>query len=364
MTEPEWHNVVRVAHLHGGIRAVSDPGPLVRLRPKAADGKEITFRLPTYPALHSALIHLNLNPLGVDFFESEEEIKGYRAQTWRPYHNDLPLRYITHEAEDVWRCLAHAGYQSGDLGFMDISSRVAFEIRATSWRFREISEAYQRELRSLCEMGEFHSGQGTRTESSFFIDFAIHAFLVHACTLRDYLAEFLSRYVLHSFLKGKTKTIQTMASLRNLVLKEAKDKLPIASELWEVTDRQSQDDWLARLSAYRNLSVHSVPLMQAMERRFLFERLFRIDDQTLIPSVCFPLPPDPYSIEALRSKGSIVATIADWVEASTKHMTEQITDPDALEYCHTTLGKLMSLTHKVSNCSPISPTRAVFSLQR
>ena len=363
MTETEWHNVVRLAHLLGGIRAVCNPGPVVRLRPKAADGAEITFRLPSYPALHSSLVHLNLYPLGIDFFESEEEIKGYQAQTWRPYHNDLPIRYITHEAEDVWGCLANAGYQSGDFGFMDISSRVAFEIRVTSWRFRELSEAYHRELRSLCETGQFHNGQGVRTESSFFIDFAMHAFLVHACTLRDYLAEFLSKYVLHSFLRDKTTTIQTMASLRKLVLKQAKDKLPIASELWEVTDRQSQNDWLARLGAYRNLSVHSVPLMQAMERRFLFQRLLRIDDHTFIPSVYFPLPPDPYSIEALRSKGSMVATIADWVKASTKHMTEQITDPDVLEYCHTTLGKLMLLTHKVSKCSPISPRRPVFSSQ-
>lgn len=363
MTETEWHNVARLAHLPGGIRAINNPGPLVRLMPAAADGTEITFNLSLYPALHSSLGQLNLSPIGIDFFESKEEVSGYHAQTWRPYHNDLATRYITFEAEDVWRCLAGGGYQAGDFDFMDICSRVAFEIRAVSWRFRELSEAYHRELRSLCQLGQFHDGHAVRTESSFFIDFSMHAFLVHACSLRDYLAEFLSKYVFNPHLKDKTKTIRTMSSLRRLVLKEVKDKLPIASDLCEITDRSSPNDWLARLGAYRNLSVHSVPLMQAIERRFLFQKLIQIDEATFMPSVYFPLPSDPYSIESLRSKGGMFTTLADWVNASTTHLTQEITDPDALTYCHTNLGKLMLLACRVSDCSPIRPKRPTFVVQ-
>ena len=71
-----WKNVVRVAHLPGGLRAYNPPGPQVEIEPYE-NSKPLIIQLSVYRQLQAALEKLGLPVLGVEFFDSQGQLDGH-----------------------------------------------------------------------------------------------------------------------------------------------------------------------------------------------------------------------------------------------------------------------------------------------
>ena len=239
---------------------------------------------------------------------------------------------------------------------MDIFSRIAFEMRACSLRLRQLSEAYNVELWSLCEQQQFFSGK-IETLNSFSIYLETHDLLRELCTLRDYLAEFVANFVLKSSLNTDDKIyLMSMASLIKQIGKAKVKDNSIASELCEITN-EGEGGWLAKLSAYRDLVVHYVPLGQSTRKEFVVGRFLPNSNLGNLPSIYFPIPSNPFSVKQVRSKGSPFETVSEWIEASKQ---DDDSTPDALEYCLHSVGNMMSLACKIAKEAPISPEMPTF----
>ena len=357
MTANKWHNVSRVVHLQGGIRAISNPGNEVVIIPGPDNKPNKKFNISRYPELIRNLEKQGLKVVGIDFYETEKQLKGHSPPNWRSVYANPSKNYPAWEAEDIWSCLANAGFENGNIEFADICRRITFEIRATNWRLRELSEAYNTELTALCEMKKFNEGTKFESRNSFFISLSTHALLVEICTLRDYIAEFIASYILHKYFPNSNIRIKTMSGLRKKILPIASKDTVFAKELYDITDENSNDPWLIRLGAYRNLVVHFVPLIDATHRGFLVQKILRSKIAENYPSIFFPIPPNPIKIENLRTKGLAFSTVDEWLKASVNYDCDKDAAPDALDYCSEVVGRMMLLANCVAKISPISPKR-------
>lgn len=241
MTTNKWHNVCRIVHLQGGIRAINNPGSEIIIIPGPDNNPNKKSNISRYPELIASLAKQGLLVIGVDFYEMENQIKGHLPPTFRSVNIRQASGYPAWEAEDVWSCLANSGFEKGDLKFADICRRITFEIRATNWRLRELSEAYNTELTALCEMKKFNEGTKFESRNSFFIYLSTHALLVEICILRDYIAEFIASYILHKYLANSNIKITTMSGLRKKILPIASKDNVFAKELYDITDENSND---------------------------------------------------------------------------------------------------------------------------
>lgn len=167
----------------------------------------------------------------------------------------------------------------------------------------------------------------------------------------------MAAFVLSEFNPDKNLRIINLSLLRKHILKASKDGHPLAAHLFEITDKKNPQGWLASLSAYRDLVVHVVPLVQATHRGFLQQRLLDVGIGEKIPAIYFPIPPDPYAITTIRSKGSPFSTPDDLIKASVNFDAEKESAPDSLSYCSFVMGKMMQLLLNVATYSPIGPKR-------
>ena len=329
---------------------MNKPGSQVTIAPLTINNKMASFRLPTFHSLYPILHSLNLTPIGCDYFSCEMEFMGYVPPNWRPYHSDYKKIWLSTDAFHKWSQITHRAFteEKGDIA--DLASRIRFQIEAITWRLREISESYTTELRAQVEQGKFEENKKFSTGYSFKTFLTIHSYLIDASTLRDYLAEFLAEYVFQNYLQQKTK-ICRMSSLRNKVLRLAKNSDKLAKELFEATDPVN-NGWLAELSNYRDLAVHAAPLAQAKNRVFIVNRLSSIKSDKVIPSIFVPLPNNPSLIISERSKGLRGLKFQDWLDRLWNDR-DLNSCKDSLEYCLLVQGKLANLAIAVAELSPI-----------
>jgi hypothetical protein len=353
MTEEQWYNVTRIVHLVGGLRAINKAGSEVAI-PLGSNDPIPTFSIDKYHDLPWALISLGFKIIGIDYYETSQQVQGYYPPIWYPFHADQENKDTSLNAENKWSWLANAAFKAEKIELMDICSRIAFEIRACNLRLRQLSEAYNVELWSLCEQQRFSPGKG-ETLNSFSIYLETHDLLRELCTLRDYLAEFVANFVLKSSLSTDNR-IRLMTSLRRRIAEAKITDNSIANELYEITN-ESEGGWLAKLSAYRDLVVHYVPLGQAIRKEFVVRRFLPGSNLGNLPSIYFPIPSNPFSVKQARSKGSPFETVSEWIEASKQ---DDSSAPDALEYCLRSVGNMMSLACKIAKEAPISPEMPTF----
>lgn len=353
MIEQQWYDVGRIVHLAGGIRAINNPGPDVVI-PLGSEASRPTFSIDQYHHLPWVLQSLGFDVIGTEYYETSEQVKGYYPSAWYPFGANKKNVNASSEAEKIWSQLAHSAFQQGNMELMDLCSRISFEAKACNQRLRQLSDAYNAELWSLCEQHKFSPGR-VETLNSFSIYLETHDLLRELCTLRDYLSEFVANFILADSLNSEVR-IRLMSKLRKQIRKMGITDSSVASEICTITD-EKEDGWLARLSAYRDLVVHYVPIGQAVTRAFVVQRFLPKSTIGQIPSIYFPIPSNPYELKKIRSKGSPFQTKTEWLEASKQR---EVATPDALEYCAHSVGMMMALACKISNDSPIEPRQLTF----
>jgi len=349
-SESTWKQVVRVAHLLGGLRGLNNPGPEIHICSGVPGATLYSITISEYAQLYSQLAGEGLTILGLEFYEHVDQARGIRPAQWRPFY---PGRgWLEEETHRSWREITNSGFDQPTLEIADIAGRIAFEIRACSCRLKDLSDAYSRELQALDRLGELVDYKKFQSEHTFSLYLALHAMLVDMCTLRDYLAEFIANQIFKDWLPKGVTYIDSMAKLRVRLLPLIPDD-ELSQELRRITDSTNENPWLARLGDYRNLVVHVSPISQAAGHTFVVQKRIVTKTSDSLPIIYFPLPPDPESIKRKRRAGGLpFQTFQDWVETS-RINPEDVNAPDALSFCGGNFKLLLDLSHRIGLRSPI-----------
>lgn len=199
---------------------------------------------------------------------------------------------------------------------------------------------------------QFLSGRRSVDRFTWLGYLAIQSFLVDACVLRDYLAEYraliLSQGGQHSF---RTK-VTRIGSLKKQYLDKVIPTLPVDQAL---AGAAAIGCWLHLLGSYRDLVVHFAPLARAGKALYAVCTSLRIDAMATLPSIKLPIPLEPAKISESRTSG------AYWndPEQNYARFLNALENPaaaiDGLDYAHSSLGHLVVLASQLADISPVEP---------
>ena len=344
-----------VLHLFGGARATwgeygASP---VQLRPAVLSGETLEFQAASLGDVIRGCHKLRLEVFGAACVTHKLEFEGMMPSEWRTVHYQPHRAWLCHDAQTCWSRIAYGAAKAKSGRLWDCAARIAYQVEACVLRIQEISEGYATQLSSVVSRNGFSDGSRMNDLWTQAIFLRIQSFLTDACVLRDYLAEFAAAVIYNL---GGSRRITTLAGLIK-ELDRTKCDDTIAGELRQAAQ---PGGWLAQLSSYRNLIIHSAPVALAQGQLWFWCKSIDIPNGTHFPTVRFPLPGDPTAIVEARSKleyddferlAKRFAGPAD-VSASMK---------DALRYAHKVSGELASLALELASYSPIAPVMPVIT---
>lgn len=340
-------NVCRVARLGGGLIAIHNP---CALHADIATGLGAPVLgqvdVPSFPAFVHALESQGLRVIGVEFIQSEFELKAVQPPEWRAF---CPGRgWTVHEAISDWRERSYAASEGGDSEFADLAARIAFGLAAAQERVRQTALAYSAQLRGLQVQGRLTSRAEFEDLFGIEVTLAIHAAFYDFGAIRDAIAEFLAVYVFKLDTTDRSWDMATLA--QKLRGKLASDHL--TNQLLQITSsRSNPPGWLYVMGEYRNLFMHVAPVQYARSTPSAVQEMESFGSLGLLPVLYHPLPVDPASLkrgrlEQLKQRGQF----GD--DADIRHARNRAVEPDALEYLGDTLLMLADLSEQVSTHAP------------
>ncbi len=352
MTE-NWPACGRVAHLWGGAIATNQPrSASVVLWPSTLDGEKAEISLSTYQGFYTDIHALGCHIIGVDFYTSERQVVGVYPPEWRSC--GLPKgSWINWEARQKWSEIAFHSAKSKNGLLFDLSNRIRYQLATVSEQLRHLSCTYQDQLRGKTVKGGFKPLVKFEDEFTKKIYIGFHSFLFDSCILRDYLAEFVYNYSENGSRKVDGMKVTTAAGLIKKVLKKLKSQPNIVEQ--EFISITSEDGWLFKLGAYRDLVMHAAPI--AIARRKLFALCDTIDllQDRKLPVIRCPLPQDPSLIARIRATRAEFNHYIDIFEEFKKASDGEIAEFDCLQYAQMASAQLADLSYKVMSLAPISP---------
>lgn len=346
---PGWL-AARTVHLLGGSRAFNGFEPAVYLYPNAPKDRALSFKLKSYGSIYSDLANRHIAPVGFEFLSKKEEVDRTIPTNWRPY---LPW-----DKKRIWPCDDHIelysqiGFAAGEekeAQLWDLTRRISHQLRVCSWRLYQLSEAYHAQLHAQLAKKDFVAGTKFEDGFTWLGYLAVQVFLVDACVLRDYLAEF---YAAYGVPKGSGPHITSMAGLKRHILNKIDGAGTTFHALKAAT---SAGGWLFVLGAFRDLVVHCVPLARAEARLWALSVELPIKGAPALPGISLPLPSNPSSVSEARSSPDRAKKLSDDLNLLTSASQGDSQSTDALVYCYTTLNELTKLAAEMSAISPISP---------
>lgn len=350
-THPKWLSA-RTVHLAGGCRAVNDLAPTVKLYPSTPDGQIVQFQSREYGALYSEIEALNLTLIGTEFLSNSLEAKELVPPNWRTFHRWSPHQvWPCNDEVDKWAQIAHAAVEISNAVLWDLARRISHQLRVCEWRLYQLSEAYRSQLHTATTDRDFKPGTRFTDGFTWLGYLAVQVFLVDACILRDYLAEFYAQFACPAPLNLRTE-ITTMSGLKKKIL----NKLTVEHELTVgLQSATSRGGWLHVLGAYRDLIVHCVPLARAESQLLALATELPIRRAKSLASISLPLPSDPSGIAAARAPIKRTDRLAEELRLLTNATHGEAPSKDALVYCYENLDSLTRLVTHLAEHSPVSP---------
>ena len=343
----EWKIVDRVVHLHGGLRAISKPGPQVKIVPALPDKGITTFNIADFAALFDHIAALGLRVVGCDYYSAADQINGLREPTWIPMMpplNGLPSLighpWPAQNILDTWRCISNEAAERDSMSVFEKSRHISTQIDICWWSLRDLSDAYHRHLLATCRDGSFKEVPGYAGSFSQFIFHSAHSMFAELASLRDHLAMFAARDILGIVgqkIDDWTRLINSGAF--------KKSAHPLAASL------RNQGQWLDLFTEYRNLFVHNAPMGAAEGAAFVRHAIVSIPPGLPLPSVALALPSDPAAIRARLRSETALRSYEHWLEIA----KERNSGPDALFYLHDTFTNMLRLAAEVAQYSPVPP---------
>lgn len=350
---------LRFVHLVGGCHAINEPGPSVKIGPKALNGKTVQFQLSGYGALYSALYSkfetIELPIIGVDFYSHVMEIEGRTPPDWRPFHKIGASVWFCEDVTRIWSEISHSAHRKKNGRLWDLASRIKHQLRVCSWRLRQISVAYNEQLSARLKSNDFKAGQRFEDGFTWLAYLSIQAFLVDACVLRDYLAEFANYFVLGPKYKIDEK-VSTMAALKGKILNHVQASDIIVDNLKTAVEGNG---WIKQLGEYRDLVVHVAPLARAEKCLFAVCRELNLTESDQLAAIACPIPDNPAEIIKSRVKGDLFSDFEHQLDTFWKATVGETSTKDGLEYAHLVTGWLSELSNLLAQESPLPPEKIV-----
>ncbi|QSB00880.1 hypothetical protein JWZ98_19860 [Methylomonas sp. EFPC1] len=344
----EWPSI-RVVHLKGGLRCTNEANPKCELYP-ASKNQSFIFNTSHYKLLYSSIESLNQEIIGIEFIDNSYQAKGADLPEWRAYNKSCSDRWINEEAAILWGNLGNSAYTIKDGRLWDLSNRISHQLRVCGWRVKELSDRYHEQLLAILERENHVKEIKFMDNFTWLCYLSIQTFLIDACILRDYLAEFIAAHIV-DFHNIRNKNINSMSSLLKDIKKMSIEDVLIR-ELLSIT---SGNGWLKALGEYRDLVVHSAPIAQAEKILFANYKLIEFCNKK-IPIIECPMPQDPSKASKARHSRSLFEDFDDLIKTFAGLTDAPSVSVDGLNYCHSTLGYLSNFAYKVGLRSRIEPT--------
>jgi hypothetical protein len=344
MTSPnkDWPHVCRIIWLSGGVVAINEPGASVQIRAGSNGPIFYEFQLPTYSSLFHMLSQAGFSVMGATFIQDMDEIRGIRPPEFRAWVGSWRVS----DLHQQWRQVAHAASQKNEMVLMDVVSRIASELMYSEMRLLNLSEAYSTQLCGKAQQGALKDFERFKDLNSPPIYLAIHALFWELAVLKDNLAEFAAK-----FLFGFDRITTYRGLLKSLSQsKHQSDDLAI-----ELLTAGSDTGWLATFTAYRNLFTHSAPMEQAAGIAFAVLDQIAITDGRSAPQLYYALPSNIQELMKRRSGGVLYKDFDELIAASAGRKPIRETEPDALQYLHSSLSQMSLLAERLIKRSPIAP---------
>lgn len=342
----------RTVHLLGGARATDEYGPDVLLFPPNVQRRTTALVSPTFGSILATLHRHGLLPIAVaarhpgrrgsGLIPSDQRVFLLQGRSWS---------WACREQSDNWRGIAHAAVDAGDLILWDLAKRLGYQMEVCEWRLLQISNAYHEQLRAVhASRKPAQAGKRFEDGHTWHVYLTVQSFLVDCCILRDYLAEYVARYVLPEPMR--TGEIDSMGGLIKRVFRRQvlTDKL-----LVDLNSFVSSGGWLSTLGAYRDLVVHCAPL--ARSESMLMAQLVEVPvvGHPAILTVKLPLPADPEATQASRKGPDRLKYLDGEMQRLRSVSSGHMPGRDALFYCYEVMGSLTLLSQKMMARSPREP---------
>jgi hypothetical protein len=342
-----WHKVSRLAWLSGGVVAINNSGPHVEIATGVNGPVLTTTQIPTYASFFQIIVGLGFKVIGATFYESLDEIRGIRPPQSRVFFSGRA--WLAFELQQSWSEVAHSASQQDLMALMDVASRLSSGLTYCEMRLLDVVRAYSAQLRGRALGNELKDYVRFKDLNSAEVYLTIHALFWELAVLRDTLAEFSAEFV---FRIGK---ITSFGGLIKALKRETKlDEL--AQELISAAN-DGTHGWIAEFTAYRNLFTHSAPLEQAFGIAFAVQDKRKINEQTTIPGIYYPLPPDALNLHKRRSSGPLYLNFDALIKDSSGRKPHRDSELDALDYLADVFYRLSQLASQLLERSPVKPVR-------
>ncbi|WP_146256314.1 hypothetical protein [Pseudomonas sp. LLC-1] len=338
--------VLRELHTLGGGRVINGLDDTAFVQPAPLDAEEFDISIRDFTTLYSDISDLGLTIIGCDFYHGGNE---YNPPEWRPKNLRGAPAWICSEQGHRWLFLANSAFKRKQGLLYDICARISHQIRTCEWRLRQLSEAYFDQLNGRLKSGRFEAGQRFLDGHTSLCYLAFQAYLVDACVLRDYLAEFYTEVMLRPN-DHKLK----ITAIKGL-LKIWKSNPPVDSAGSIFKASVDGEGWLSELGAYRNLVVHTAPLASADRTLLSFTRFITLSNGQELPAIKVPIPQNPSEIIGSRSSEHYFKDSELGFARNRNFIDDHTNTLDALEYAHTTLQKLAGLCESIILTAPFEP---------
>lgn len=307
-------------HLLGGLRASTSTDNQMIIFPSTS-GETYAFPAITDTKKYCSVIR----SIGSDLIGHEEHTK---------IDSDLdqPIWYLfenPNRADDVWSGIGNTAREMGNEDMANLARNVAFALRTSALRLRDCSREYAWQNHYAIQRKIRPDGRFSNIKS-FDLDMALHSLLADIGTARDYLAHFISRYILVD-----DPPVDSMAKLYNRTKKAGLTSLDLpARQLLEavlvICDPKHPHGWMAQVSEFRNIIIHRAPLQSLSNAgAFIHAKTLNIGNKAAY-QIYFGVPHNPF----LRESPQV----------------------DALTHFHWFLLRLREFAHLVAKTSEIRPT--------
>jgi len=341
---------LRIFHFLGGCRATDTDDGKIELIQASLSGKGAKITPRSYKTAYQDLRSIKLPVIGVEFYTHDSQVKGHYPAEWRPYFYTPTHGWLCDNASLTWSQIGFSAFNKQNGVLWDIASRISNQLRICSLRIHQISNAYYTSLSAVIARGNYKYDEKFIDHLIWTSYAEIQTFLTDACILRDYLAEFVGNYMFKE-ININNIVIRTMNSLNKHILKKMASEDPLVVSLRSAI---SENGWLKILGDYRDLVIHSAPLISAKRKLFAVCGKITLDIQEL-PAIRLPIPAKPFEIQKSRASLKHFESFSEQFNEFAGGDESDSPALDGLDYCHNALGMLADLALTLAAYSPVTP---------
>lgn len=346
-----WPISGRDVHFLGGIHAINLPSSnQVKVYPSTIDGKSAVITIPTYQKLYEGLAQVGLSELvGTEFYTDVSHTDGSAPSEWRTHTAYKSKPWSHTEAIWHWSHVSNQGHKLKEAFLWDIAKRISHQISTLNESFKVLSHRYRKQLMGRCirekiEIGsKFEDGFSKEIYSSF------QHFLFDACTLRDYLSEFIFHFILTD---EEKLGVQHMNITSRIFKKYFKDKSQPTVFRANFKNACDKNGWLNILGSYRDLVTHACPMSMAGGHLWIRVESITLNEGKLLPKIVAPIPLNPEAIKLERNTLESFDKFDQKLKEFFGQSNDEKQSHDILTYSKTVMANFSSFIWELAEESP------------